>query len=432
MTTEQQKSVVRALDDAGVAIGRGAETNAALAKAAATHKVTAEFVPALVRAYNKGRTLAHLNSAASEKRAEEFPLASENAVMGVMYPDDSTERFGKVASSLQRKESIDFMVESPPQTAQEIITKRAEPIPFDKGMMYGAMMRGIDSVERLIGADKTECHVLGERLKDQLRKAAEHFRRLTHVPFAVIDANIKSAYGDVGERTMDAVWGLLPKGLLSDEKRAARPQAIPTFSERDEPYNAILAAMKTGEELNEKVARLAENMDKLEATKAEVLPKPAEEGGPVEQAGGFRKRAGVLDIALGNYLAEVVPTVKPVKEQISEQAKGDIGGVMDAISDPAHEQQLRVYETQALLNNLMWSDPVVAKADPNMVIEKFNELMRLAPRVAMDPAAVRGAMRRMLQGEPIEPFETGQLLDVEQKLQKLEQPELGVGETATA
>ncbi len=84
------------------------------------------------------------------------------------------------------------------------------------------------------------------------------------------------------------------------------------------------------------------------------------------------------------------------------------------LEDPAHDAQLRAIRTQAMMADMM-NDPIIGSHPLEEVSKTYNELSQLAPRSAQQPALMRAALRRHLQGA-VQPFETNEALNTEKTL----------------
>jgi hypothetical protein len=78
-----------------------------------------------------------------------------------------------------------------------------------------------------------------------------------------------------------------------------------------------------------------------------------------------------------------------------------------------------VAETQQVTNlqRLMLSDPIISKADPNMVLQLANTLSRGSSQLASDPNLMRMALREAIQYEAIPMHTYKDLVDMEDKRQ---------------
>jgi hypothetical protein len=97
--------------------------------------------------------------------------------------------------------------------------------------------------------------------------------------------------------------------------------------------------------------------------------------------------------------------------------------VISDLLDPEHEATMQRIRMQAMLTEFMADDPVISTYDPDQVIEAFNQVAQMTPRAAIQPAIMRGQLRKMLQQQDaMEPFEAGQLIDVERGLKDIAAP----------
>lgn len=94
-----------------------------------------------------------------------------------------------------------------------------------------------------------------------------------------------------------------------------------------------------------------------------------------------------------------------------------------SLIDPAHDAEMQRISMQAMLAEFLANDPVISTYDPEMVIDAFNQVTQLTPRASLQPAVMRGQIRKMLQQQDaMEPFEAKQLVDIEKGLKGLEEP----------
>ncbi len=103
-------------------------------------------------------------------------------------------------------------------------------------------------------------------------------------------------------------------------------------------------------------------------------------------------------------------------EQIQREA-------MTELMDPEHEAELTKIKTQAMLSEFMAVDPVISTYEPDEIAAAYNQVAQLTPRAVMQPAVMRGLLRRFLQQQDaLEPHEAGQLVDIETRLKQVQEP----------
>ena len=97
--------------------------------------------------------------------------------------------------------------------------------------------------------------------------------------------------------------------------------------------------------------------------------------------------------------------------------------VLGDLLDPMHESEMQSIRMQAMLTEFLADDPVISTYDPEDVIDAFNQIAQMTPRASLQPAVMRGQLRKMLQQQDaMEPFEAGQLIDVERGLKDIAKP----------
>ena len=141
--------------------------------------------------------------------------------------------------------------------------------------------------------------------------------------------------------------------------------------------------------------------------------KKAEEGGSI--SGQAIKTLVPAVGAMTGLSSLIAPKPKPTEEIESE--------VIEDLLDPSHEADMQRIKMQAMLTEFLADDPVISTYDTEQVIEAFNQIAQMTPRASVQPAIMRGQLRKMLQQQDaMEPFEAGQLLDVEQGLKNVAEP----------
>jgi hypothetical protein len=91
--------------------------------------------------------------------------------------------------------------------------------------------------------------------------------------------------------------------------------------------------------------------------------------------------------------------------------------------DPSHEAEMQRIRTQAMLSEFMTTDPVISTYDPDEITTAYNHISQLAPRASLQPALMRGLMRKLLQQQDtLEAFDVDQLVKIEKGLKDVETP----------
>ena len=79
----------------------------------------------------------------------------------------------------------------------------------------------------------------------------------------------------------------------------------------------------------------------------------------------------------------------------------------------------REQRREAMLMDLIITDPILSEEDPDEVINIYNTIKEMSPRLAEDKNVMRVALRSAIQHEGIAPQDIKQFLEVEHDMQKL-------------
>lgn len=133
----------------------------------------------------------------------------------------------------------------------------------------------------------------------------------------------------------------------------------------------------------------------------------------------FEKKS---DLGTGAGIAAVSSLIRrslPEEETPAETERQVIGEYFD----PVHDAEMSRIKTQAMLNDFLANDPVISTYDPDEVLTAFNQVSQLVPRASLQPAVMRGQLRKLLQQQDaMEPFEANQLVEVEKGLKSVQEP----------
>lgn len=108
------------------------------------------------------------------------------------------------------------------------------------------------------------------------------------------------------------------------------------------------------------------------------------------------------------------------KEETKAEAEAKM---MQEYFDPMHDAELNRIRMQAMITDFLANDPVISTYDPDDVLDAFNQVSQLVPRASIQPAVMRGQLRKLLQQQDaMEPFEANQLVEVEKGLKTVQEP----------
>lgn len=415
LSKEQESRVMRALESAVDMINDGTSPTDALHKVAEENRFTPQLIQRAAEALNTSRSLAHFKSASGSDRAADFDLADATVVTERMYPATLVPEGEKAAAvniplAYQHKESTCFMKSARTLAPLPVLEK---PAAYNRCEVTHArrLIDRRDGLRKAAAAAKSDYRIEFHRLLKKAEAVADYFRHLDHAPFEMVERKAISEFGKTASFCMGIVHQLA--GLT--EKRAelgdVKSQLI--FDYNRQPYKAISEMMDQAVLVTKKASDANATEDAYVNYEIEhgLREKPAPvvdvfAAGPLPFAKAAFDPAGTaLDLgqnALG------------LKDNAGDSAKRDAIG---EVFNPEHEAALQSASVKAMLNDFISNDPIISGYDPQHVATAYNQLAQLTPRVAQQPAVMRGMLRKVLQQEGVmEPFEAGQMADIEKKL----------------
>lgn len=427
LTRDQEQTIIKAAEDVVDLVNTGLHPNDALFKVASEESLTPDYVRRLTEVFNTSRILAHFKTAAPEKRADEFPLASASNVLNRLYPEKVETEEVKAARanchSTWFSPPLDFThvprLEKVALTTIELTTTCAPP---DLDLLVKRSRLHVDSLERSIDVAANDDAYYREMLRRAVVKAAAHFCSLEHRPFDVVENNVLTKHGSVAKPLMNAIF-IACRGEQCGEKRGEAFAGQRLTESETEPYVSIEEALRHASEWCKSASETQALRDELSTFKfgfdarmkklAELrrprIPFPFE---------GIKLAVGWLP---------AVASTTFIGSKLNEMLGDDDSSLkfeqeVQQSIDPEQNAQIRGAKVKAMLNELMTSDPVISGYDPQQVLLAYNEISQMTPRVAEQPAILRGMLARRLEMGRTEPFEAEQAITAETGLQRVENP----------
>lgn len=436
-----KKSEQRLLDAVrGVAafVESGDSPTAAVIKVATDLQLPADMVKLAVQAYNVGRTTwqqEHGGEGILNKQAE-FPIARLEDVMQVLYPSAPPTPAQEKAA-----EAVSDAYSRPPSlpASGRGMTKAAEfklPPPAEKpGNALTTVNRALGKAamqKRSMEEVRREAGQLRDHLLASLGQVRDYFKMpvqglstwnkqaaFLRLPFAEVEYNAGLLFGAPARAVLDFAH----KEARLNEKRASVPPRLLSEARKDAaPYNLIGQAIQIARSAQEKYAQLVQLEKEASSGFVETLrpfsAAPASQNrlsildSPSTSGASSQKEAGFLSSVLGAGIGSSVRGF----QQRSDPRETAVQKAELGLTDPDHIEQLREIETQVMLNNLLQNDEVLAGADPDEVLAAYNEIARMAPHVAQQPAALRPLLRRQMMQSGLESFEAAELANLERSL----------------
>jgi hypothetical protein len=396
--------------------------NAAIQKVAEELNYSPGFVKAACNAFNNGRQLAQWNANDNvlDKLAS-FPLANydevHNAIWGkeqekaasvssfmpkfASYEDDARQQLLNMDLGTFEKSAS---AEEPSQLVQD----------YEGELRVKKAFNNLDFQQRQADEARREKVAAEDRLNLKVHMLESYFKKFAYdrLPLAQVENAAAVYYGNPGAALMSYVASRFPS-----EKRASDHQATwsgfnQPVDRNAEPYTLIADCIKHAHIHNQMSIRLVDAENSLaeakEKTASFTQPQSSSKSGSqpiltpslIEEAG--EKQANLLQGMMGGMGMGLTKAVTEEGNEAKEQVEKQIG----ELESP--ESPLSEY-------------------DPDEVMQAYNQVVQLSPRLADQPSALGPLLNRKLMGNT-EPFEVGETLKLEESLAKT-QPTPGLAQS---
>jgi len=417
LSDESERRLLGALDQIASLTDSGGEPNDAIAKVATSLKLPVGHVPLLVQAYNTGRTeIQRLSGKTAAERAAKFPLADHTEIVRRMFPAEpkTAEYCGDVSADFQRPPARQKTSAIRPVS----LTYRMPPEPPEPKVLMAESYYKAAGLRRNLEETRREAAAAQDNLVGCMGRFAELYKRADPALRGAVFDNLPIMFGDPGRRLLE--YTAQRDGKLKVAAVGATRAAGPI-------YDAAAACMAGAEALIAARRKLAEATRSTDQ-EVERLLRPF--GRPPGVLDGLHRRK-TADFGVGGYALGTGMGIG------AYDMLGNLGGAIPAISDdtakavaervlqledPGHQLELQRIRSEAMLNDLMANDDVIAGHDPADVVGAYNEFAQMFPRAANQGGLVRSVLRKWLTHGSMEPFELAELTNTEQRLRTLHEP----------
>jgi len=264
-----------------------------------------------------------------------------------------------------------------------------------------ARVNASDAYQKLIGA-------MGE-LGDYFRQSPER-----HLPFALVEKTAEVYHGANGQAVMDWVFTrnkMAENSLRGDSVNWGKQ--VVAVEPQQMPWSALTRCVKLAKDVIQFRNAEAAAKTAAEIHKQDILGPLIH--GPVKDASfNLLTKSAATPIKLMDMVSDAKNLFGEVLNPFKQESGDPVAGPYEELEDPRHAAKLQQIQTQSMLSDMM-NDPVIGGHEPDEVLHAYNEISRLTPRAASQPALMRSHLQRYLQGN-VQPFEHGQMLDLEKGL----------------
>jgi hypothetical protein len=428
LTKDQEGEIAAALTKVAELVEGGSSPDDALFKVAAEQQFPAGHVRLMAQAYNNGRSLGQIRTGTNlVEKAAEFPLADAGAVLERMFPGSP-----QTAAALQKESAVSDDYELPPdywlkrlaaqkQAASVQLppmegTKELEPYPETPGR---AGLRALNEVAKLRKEAedmRADTYSAGYKVVASLDALRDYFRQSDRLPFNQVEKNASTIFG---QRAVNILHRIKQKNLWL--KKEASDRAHPV-NRKVAPYSLINDCLHAVDSFD--IAKQAmENfeMEASEKSAKSLCPFFQVEKTAVIRGSVWDAQSSMTKESLGIVGAGIAGLAggsgRGLAEALIPDPEKTVQKKMESFNDREHEEVIRGIRTQALLHDLMTNDPIISGYEPNQVAEAYNRISEVAPQASQRRLIAQQLIRKYLEQEAaIDPFESQQLLDMEQKI----------------
>lgn len=392
--------------------------NDALHKVAVELKYSPGFLKKACHAFNTGRQLAQweANENALDKLAS-FPLADYDVVHDRIW-GQTQEKAASVNYGFIPLPSYDALATND-LLALPVLEKSAEV----KTEVAYSSTRSYDHykyAELLEANSRTEKTAAELNFNSAINKLINYFQKSAYdrLPFAQVEYAVSVEYGNAGKALMNTLAEVFPKEKRASAYRFTDNIFSQSVDYNSAPYTLVAQIIKAASVLNNAISKLAEaqektakHRDSLDALYLSINPEVKQE---VFTDNLLDKQANIANLSslVGLGAAD---TAKRFGLNLPSEDQ-ELLKTIKKLEDPEHDNELRKIRAQTTLNSLMTDpDNPLSEYDPEDVLNAYNELVQVSPRISDKPAILNPLLNKALAGR-MEPFELGETLKLESGL----------------
>lgn len=416
----------------------GDDPDDALFKVASARRYGPGKIRLLGCAYNTGRQTAQREAGGSAlDKLASFPLADPDRVIARLY--------GPVKAAQDRHGDYRSPPDWLPADRAAVKAARDYALPCEMPAPYAPdPVEALNRAYREISREKLACDQKAQRAadaEDRLRvKVASlvaYFRDRfpqDRLAFPPVEKAASAYFGHEATALMGLVHHQGRLEAKFGERRADDRHFVLSRGVDLEapPFSTIRECLKLARDVKALRAAASLATEKLaEVRHARLRPFSPASGAPDRVPGapldlaGLDKAAGIfatpaIGAAMGTMISRGIGNVPETKDDLVEDA-------WLKLEDPEHQNELRKIQAHAMLNGFMTDpDSAISGYDPDQVLQEYNNLAKLAPRAATQPAVMEPLLRRRLSGQ-FEPFEAKEVTEIEKSLAGSRQPTKNTG-----
>ena len=427
VSKETERKLLAAVEKTAEYVNAGDDPNLAIAKAAQDLAVPRSYLTQIVYAYNTARTnWQRTHGTTVFDKAAEFPVAELPKVEAILYPQQV-----KTAATVQRETRVSPEYSKPPEFLME---KAAEALPPIAGVTTAPQYRREESgctrqvfslvqqQKRAVEAARTEVSAAFDKLAAAMDRLDYYFRQVDSLPITQVQKTVALWGEPQAEAIINGLADVRPDLVKMAAQRRPRPDDC-----TQPPYTLIrevMAAVADYRRVRQRMEKTADAALRAETTLRRPFFRIRTASVLSDDRPGARTSANILDSVSHSSLAEAIlpEWVQTMRDELLPQVTDPtkrVEQLVDALSDPRHEQELRKIRIQTMLEELLVTDPVLSNYDPETVIDAFNEIAEIAPEVVTNRVLLRTLLRKHVEQGGLDTFEINEILNARGQIQNV-------------
>ena len=408
----------------------------AVVKAARELQLPSEMVRLTAQAFNIGEQIASHKSAASLlDRLEEHPLADARAAIAEVFgtaPETPAQQHHKTAVSAdysrppriaapeQEKRAFAGIPPLKPRTAAPSMTASKPPVQKALGQCKAAMRR-VDQLQAEVYATRDAAFTAFGKLASWVRRQPNFVEA-----FLELDTYGGDVCGSMAAPVLDYVATQVDGAAQQRLKRASAyaPAHLVTAHAELPQYQLLSGAISALSRWYDKQAEYTQAQQQLPDTVATLLA-------PYDDALHAEPNILVDHDSLRTKSASLLPGMLGGAAATQALEGLGIGKSPDSLANSArsefesgeHMADMRKIDAETLLHDMLYNDDAFQTYQPSQVIDSYNQLSTLGPRLSGQPAIMRPLVRKMLaqQGQ-LDPHDIEQIIGLDNSLGRRELP----------
>lgn len=401
-----EKRLLNALEDlqALSADSNTLSLHEAAVKVAQDHKLSASETQLICSAYNNGKQL------------DQFFSEEDSGILGRLRPFEILDHEKVYSDAARVKSSSDvpwsepiMELSQPTRTTVKEASaapKTSPPRPvFPEWKREDRVLSRLATLRRLRSSVRTEVSNARNKISQALEKLASYFQRPRYSRLSVRDAAIVCV-NRFGPSVGPLFRSLAVK--FPEEVDGKSIKVASTVRPTDDIFSYVSQCLTCAKDLADclkKAAELDRSIDELEK---KCFLKISQRVDHVKQA------EDIID-----YTEEFV------QRALGHPVRTRSDAVRDYLRDlenVGHEKDMREVRVKAVLAEMMTDpDDVISSYPPEKVLQAYNDIVAVSPRIADKPTILRSVLRRYLTGN-MEVFEAKELAEIEKALSQTVSP----------